>query len=248
MRTVCGERVPESSALEDAQQDLAQPPLVVDLDRTLVKTDLLLESLFFLLRKQPSCVFLLPLWMAHGKPWFKHEIARRVSLDVAALPWRTEFVDDLKRQRGEGRSLVLATGSDMRLALEVADHLDLFDAVFASTGNANLCGEAKRDLLVSRFGEKGFDYASSGSRNDRIVSRSARKAAERNARLAREYSPAAYNRRPSRDRESSAGDAGSVFIDDGRHVEPHSRNATSAEPKIAESPRIEGRTRSSLEG
>jgi 4-hydroxybenzoate polyprenyltransferase len=114
--------------------------------------------------------------MARGKAWFKHQIARRVSLDIAALPWRTEFVDDLKRQRGEGRSLVLATGSDMSLALQVADRLNLFDLVLATGATANLCGETKRDLLVSRFGEKGFDYAAGGSRDDRVVWRSARKA------------------------------------------------------------------------
>jgi 4-hydroxybenzoate polyprenyltransferase len=136
--------------------------LVVDLDGTLVKTDLLMESLVALFRKQPLCLFLLPLWMARGKAWFKHEVARRVSLDVTTLPWRTEFIASLGRQRGDGRSLVLATGSDERIARQVADHLKLFDLVLASDGITNLCGKAKRDCLVSRFGEKGFDYAADG--------------------------------------------------------------------------------------
>src|ERR1035438_9047326 len=174
MSTVCGEQVAQLPPA--GEQAFTPPPLVVDLDGTLVKTDLLIESLFALLRKEPRCLFLLPVWLAHGKAWFKHEVERRVSPDVATLPWRTEFIEDLRRQRGEGRSLVLATGSDMRNALRVAEYLKLFDLVLASDGITNLCGEAKRSCLVNRFGEKAFDYAAGGGRADRAVWKSARKA------------------------------------------------------------------------
>jgi 4-hydroxybenzoate polyprenyltransferase len=174
MSTVCGEGVAEYSGADE--QCRTPAPLVVDLDGTLVKTDLLIESVFSLLRKQPQCLFLLPVWLAHGKAWFKHEVARRVSLDIASLPWRSEFIEDLKRQRSEGRSLVLATGSDMGIARQTAEHLKLFDLVLASDGITNLCGEAKRSCLVNRFGEKAFDYAAGGGRADRAVWKSARKA------------------------------------------------------------------------
>ena len=155
MRAASGERVAEYFETKGREQTLTRPPLVVDLDGTLVRTDLLIESLLALLRKQPLFLFMLPLWIARGKACFKHEVARRVSLEVAALPWRSEFIDYLRRQRAEGRSLVLATGADMRIARRVADHLKLFDTVLASDGTVNLCGEAKRDRLVNRFGERG---------------------------------------------------------------------------------------------
>ena len=149
-----------------------QVPLVVDLDGTLIRSDLLVESILALLRKRPLFVLLLPFWLLRGRARFKREIARRAVLDVSALPWRTEFVDELRRQHAAGRTLVLATGSDMLLACPVADYLGLFDMVFASDGAVNLCGEAKGDLLVNRFGEKGFDYAADGGgigRRDRVV-------------------------------------------------------------------------------
>lgn len=174
MSTVCGERVAELSGAGEPSP--ATPPLVVDLDGTLVKTDLLIETVFSLLRQHPRCLFLLPVWLAQGKAWFKHEVARRASLDVATLPWRSEFIEALRRQRADGRSLVLATGSDMRIARQVADHLKLFDLVLASDGITNLSGEAKRSCLVSRFGEKAFDYAAGGGHADRAVWKSARKA------------------------------------------------------------------------
>jgi 4-hydroxybenzoate polyprenyltransferase len=174
MSTICGEQVAEFSGADD--QTRTPCPLAVDLDGTLLKTDLLIESVFSLLKTQPQCLFLFPVWLAHGTACFKHEVARRVSPDLASLPWRSEFIEDLNRQRARGRSVVLATGGDVEIARQVAEHLKLFDLVLASDGIANLCGEAKRTCLVNRFGEKGFDYAAGGGCADRAVWKSARKA------------------------------------------------------------------------
>ena len=153
---------------------LALPPLVVDLDGTLLKTDLLLESLLALL-KQPLYVLLLPIWLLKGKAYLKQQIARRVELDVTILPYRNEILEYLKVQRGQGRSIVLATAADKELAQRVADHLKIFDLVLASDGVTNLSGESKRVRLVSLFGEKAFDYAGNDRRDLRVWS-SARKA------------------------------------------------------------------------
>lgn len=170
MRTACGEETAGAFTLEEVL-----PPLVVDLDETLVKTDLLIESILVLIRNQPLALFLFPLWLIHGVAWFKQEVARRVSLEIAALPWRDDFIADLRRQRGKGRCLVLATGSDIRLAHSAADYLKIFDLVLASDGITNLCGKAKRDVLVRRFGEKRFDYAADGALGrDRAVWHAAR--------------------------------------------------------------------------
>jgi len=151
------------------------PPLVVDLDGTLVKTDLLLESLFSLLRQAPLCLFALPFWLLKGRAHLKREIASRVRLDIALLPYRTALLEQLRVEHGKGRSIVLATASDELLALQIADHLQLIDTVLASDGSTNLSGERKRERLVSQFGERGFDYAGNGDIDLRVWS-SARKA------------------------------------------------------------------------
>jgi len=151
------------------------PPLVVDLDGTLLKTDLLLESLFSLLRQAPLSLFALPFWLLKGRAHLKRKIASRVELDVASLPYRTALLEELRIEHGKGRSIVLATASDELLARQVADHLQLFDFVLASDGKTNLSGERKRERLVSQFGERGFDYAGDGS-IDLVVWSSARKA------------------------------------------------------------------------
>jgi 4-hydroxybenzoate polyprenyltransferase len=161
--------------VSSTERTAAPPVLAVDLDGTLLKTDLLLESLLALLHQKLQYVFVLPLWLIRGKAYLKQQIARRVSLDVSVLPYRNEFLHYLERERAEGRSLVLATANDEQIARQVSDHLKLFDLVFASDGITNLSGKSKRDRLVAEFGEHGFDYAGD-HRRDVVVWASARKA------------------------------------------------------------------------
>lgn len=159
--------VPAARELIPVEQSIA-PALVVDLDGTVLKTDLLLESLLVLLKQKPQCLFLLPGWLLKGKAYLKQQVARRAELDVSLLPYRTEFLEYLKARHDEGRSIILATAADRCHAKQVADHLKIFDLVFASDGITNLAGESKRDRLVGIFGAKAFDYAA----NDRPICRS----------------------------------------------------------------------------
>jgi 4-hydroxybenzoate polyprenyltransferase/phosphoserine phosphatase len=136
-----------------------RPPLCVDLDGTLIRTDMLWESLMALLARNPVYAFLLPIWLLRGRAYLKSRIATHARVDARLLPYCHEFLDYLRYQRGEGRSLVLVTASDHRLAEEVANHLGLFDAVLASNGIENLKGTKKRAALDHRFGPHGYDYA-----------------------------------------------------------------------------------------
>lgn len=158
-----------------ADASAASPVLAVDLDGTLIKTDLLLESVMALLRQAPWWAICLPCWMLRGPAYLKEQVARRVTLDVEVLPYRSELLDYLKMQDGEGRKIVLATAANLRVARAVADHLGLFSEVIASSAHLNLSGNAKRDLLVSKFGDRGFDYIGDG-KEDVAVWASARRA------------------------------------------------------------------------
>jgi hypothetical protein len=98
------------------------------------------------------------LWLARGKTVLKTELAQRVSIDVAALPYNTTVLDWLRVEKQNRRRLVLATASHRLLADQVAKHLALFDEVLATEGDTNLKSTAKAQALVERFGEDGFDY------------------------------------------------------------------------------------------
>lgn len=134
-------------------------PLVVDLDGTLIKTDLLIESFLLLLRKNLLYLFLAPIWLLRGKAYFKAEIARRVDIDIKLLPYNQEFLAYLREQHANGRELWLATASNVKYADAVALHIDLFSKVLSSSAQVNLSGAKKKTVLVQLCGEKGFDYA-----------------------------------------------------------------------------------------
>lgn len=137
-------------------------PLCVDLDGTLLKSDLLYESVIVLLRRNPLYVFLLPMWLLRGKAVLKQAIAERVSIDPNGLPFDDRIIDLIKA--APNRHRVLCTASDQRFADAIARHLGIFDLVLASNGVRNLAGSLKAEALVERFGERGFDYVG----NDRI--------------------------------------------------------------------------------
>jgi len=142
----------------------ARIPLVVDLDGTLIKTDLLIEGALRLLRRQPLAIFAMLGWLlSGGKARLKAEVAARAAVDPATLPYQTEFIAFLRRRREAGQPLILATAADGAAARPVAAHLGLFDEVLASDGKVNLDGARKRQRLVDRFGEKGFDYAANAA-------------------------------------------------------------------------------------
>jgi len=155
-------------------------PLCVDLDGTLIKTDLLWESLARLLRRNPLQLVPVLFWWMRGRARLKQQLARRVKIDPATLPYHEPFLAFLQEQKKAGRRLVLVTASDRDMALPVADHVGLFDEVMGSDGKTNLRSDNKRKALVEKFGERGFDYAGNSSA-DLAVWRGAREAIVVNA-------------------------------------------------------------------
>ncbi|TJW86323.1 MAG: UbiA family prenyltransferase, partial [Mesorhizobium sp.] len=149
----------------DARSDRNAIPLAVDLDGTLVATDLLWEGLFILLKKNPLYLFFLPLWLTGGPARLKREIAARVDIDPASLPYQAELLGRLRAEHKEGRRIVLATGTPRKFAEAVAAHLGIFDRVLATDGPHDLTAARKRASLVAAYGDGGFDYAGN-SRHD----------------------------------------------------------------------------------
>jgi 4-hydroxybenzoate polyprenyltransferase len=151
-------------------------PLVVDLDGTLIRSDILIESGFAYLKATPHRFYEPLLWLARGgKPGLKAGLADATNVDVTVLPYDTTVLEWLKAERDAGRSLVLATASHERYAQAIAAHLGLFDQTFASNDTVNLSSHKKRERLVAEYGEKGFDYAGN-SHDDIAVWQSAERA------------------------------------------------------------------------
>ncbi|ESX95443.1 UbiA family prenyltransferase [Mesorhizobium sp. LNJC405B00] len=159
----------------DARSDKNAIPLAVDLDGTLIATDLLWEGLFILLKKNPLYVFLVPFWLAAGPARLKQAIADRIDIDPASLPYREALLQRLRADHRDGRKIVLATGTPRKFAETIAAHLGVFDYVLATDGPHNMTSGRKRDALIAAYGDGGFDYAGN-SRHDLKVFGAARNA------------------------------------------------------------------------
>ena len=143
----------------DAMTETRAVPLAIDLDGTLVATDLLWEGVFRLLRANPLHLFLLPIWLISGGPArLKHEVALRANWDVASLPYRQDVLQMIRDARRNGAEVILATGTPMPVAEKIAEHLGLFDQIVATGDDGNMTSHNKKQALIGLFGEAGFDY------------------------------------------------------------------------------------------
>ncbi len=140
------------------EQDNNNVPLCVDLDGTLLRTDLLYESIIYLLKKNFFYIFIIPFWFLKGRYYTKYKLLQYVSPNVSSLPYNSEIIDFIKREKEKGRTITLVTASAQALAEKVANYLEIFDFVYASKDGINLVHQNKADFLIDRFGYKNFDY------------------------------------------------------------------------------------------
>jgi 4-hydroxybenzoate polyprenyltransferase len=135
-------------------------PLCVDLDGTMIRGNLLWESVVLLLKHHTVWLFLVPWWLLiGGRPRLKRELAQRSPVDPVDLPYNQELLDFLKRERQGGRQIVLITASDQVLAQQIGTHTAVFHEVHGTSAGNNLKGRKKAEFLCTKFGERGFDYA-----------------------------------------------------------------------------------------
>jgi len=138
--------------------DVSVWPLVIDLDGTLIKTDSLDETFLDTLRANPLDIFKIPLKLIVGRAALKAFLAGKSGLDVETWPVRGDFLDFVRKQFEAGRTVVLATAADRRIADAIAARFPFISEVIASDGTHNLKGSAKARRLCERFPE-GFIYA-----------------------------------------------------------------------------------------
>ena len=143
-------------------------PLVVDLDGTLVRSDLLIQSAFAYLGDNPLRIVRLLSAMRRGKAALKAEIASKTSIDVSLLPYDEKVVSLIRQRRAAGNRVYLASASNETYVQAIADHLGLFDGWFASNAGENLSAGSKARRLLETFGKGGFDYVGN-SRADLAV-------------------------------------------------------------------------------
>jgi 4-hydroxybenzoate polyprenyltransferase/phosphoserine phosphatase len=153
MMTSAAER---SVVMPDVPRD--KPPLAVDLDGTLIKSDSLHEGCLSCLKGEPRKLLQLATALRRGKAAFKREVAGLAAFDPSLLPYNTELLEFVKAERQAGRRIGLFTAADQSTADRIAAYLDLFDVVQGSDGRTNLSAHAKAAAIQGAFGPR-FTYA-----------------------------------------------------------------------------------------
>jgi 4-hydroxybenzoate polyprenyltransferase/phosphoserine phosphatase len=140
--------------------------LFVDLDGTLIQTDLLHEMLLMLLKSRIGLLLRAFLKLTRGRAAFKRAISETIIPEIRHLPFRREVLDFISQQKSLGRKIILATATDFIWAQRIADELSIFDNILASDGVNNLKGKAKLDAIQEFCREHGyqeFDYLGNGN-------------------------------------------------------------------------------------
>ena len=118
--------------------------LVIDLDGTLVRTDMLFETFWSALgRSWTAPVLALRSLLVSGRSALKAVLSKAGPVEVASLPYNVEVLDYIRDWRARGGRTALVTASHQDLAEQVAQHLGIFDEVHGSGGDSNLKGETK---------------------------------------------------------------------------------------------------------
>jgi 4-hydroxybenzoate polyprenyltransferase/phosphoserine phosphatase len=133
-------------------------PLVVDLDGTLLRSDMLLETAIAYLGSNPTSIIKMGRALLAGKARLKHFLAAQTEFAPELLPFDSAVLDKIHDAKSRGRKIYLASASSERVVTAISQYLGLFDGVFASDETTNLTGTAKAKRLAEAFGETGFDY------------------------------------------------------------------------------------------
>ena len=132
--------------------------LVVDLDGTLLKSDMLHESFWNAFAQRASTPVKSVTQLLTGKAALKSYLASEAVIDIASLPYDDEVIKYINEHRANGGKVALVTATHQLLADQIAQHLEIFDEVHGSNNGVNLKGAVKAKFLAEHFGRGNFSY------------------------------------------------------------------------------------------
>jgi 4-hydroxybenzoate polyprenyltransferase len=132
-------------------------PLCVDLDDSLLNSDLLFEGFAKALTSNFKAALGFLLRVRVDKAQAKVALAESVSLDIDRIPVNDEVLSFVMEEAKE-RDVYLVTASPESWAIAVGKRFKIFTDVLATTRDLNLKGANKESLLIDKFGKGGFDY------------------------------------------------------------------------------------------
>ena len=133
--------------------------LAVDLDNTLIRTDMIYVGLKFLLLYK---IYLLPklLWLLvnKGKTYAKHYLYSNTKFSIENIKLNQAVVSFIKSNKKKYTSIILISGSYFKYVEVFAKHLNLFDYSVGTTLDTNMVSFNKVKYLKNKYKNFKFDY------------------------------------------------------------------------------------------
>ena len=133
--------------------------LAVDLDNTLIKTDMIYIGVKFLLFYR---IYLLPklIWLFSfkGKTYAKKYLFDITSYSLKNITFNKSVVDFIKDNKEKYTYTILISGSYYKYVDAISKYLGLFDFSVGTTLETNMISLNKTRYLKDKFGDLIFDY------------------------------------------------------------------------------------------
>ena len=133
--------------------------LAVDLDNTLIKTDMIFVGLKFLFFKK---FYLLPklllVLIFKGKTYAKKFLYVNTQFSITDIPFNKAVIDFIKINKKHYMCTILISGSYYEYVEHIADYLKIFDYRVGTTLRNNMISMNKVKYLRDKFDITAFDY------------------------------------------------------------------------------------------
>lgn len=141
-------------------------PLILDVDGTLLKSDLTHEMILAAVMRDPSKALHYARIGTRDKPQMKQKMVARIgdTLDMDIVPLEPKIVALAEQAVAEGRKVYLCSGSEQSLVDRLSERLDFITEGFGTSPTYNMTSENKAAFLCERFPD-GFDYAGNSTQD-----------------------------------------------------------------------------------
>jgi 4-hydroxybenzoate polyprenyltransferase/phosphoserine phosphatase len=130
-------------------------PLIMDVDGTLIRSDLLWEGLAWVLTRRPRRLLPALLALSGGRPSLKAFLAREADIDIDDLPLEPAALELIEEARATGVQVILASAGHTSQVDGLKDRVGA-DLAWGSDEATNLKGRRKLAQIREHFGQ--FDY------------------------------------------------------------------------------------------
>ncbi|MEK9993371.1 MAG: UbiA family prenyltransferase [Hydrogenophilales bacterium] len=121
--------------------------IFIDLDHSLIKTDLFIEGIIQYVSKSPFNIFkFIFVLFFKGKSQAKHFVLSRVNISINNLPYNHDVIALLQSDYKDYEKIIISASPQFMID-KIVNHLDIIDIGYGSSENSNLIGYMKVPLM-----------------------------------------------------------------------------------------------------